>query len=166
MLTGTPMKALTLYPTWAVLIMLEKKRLETRGWQTAHRGPIAIATSQRLAHDDRLCLPRPEYQKALAPAGFRAIHDLPLGVIVCTALLTDIYPVEDVRDTISAEERAFGNYEDGRFAWRLEGIEIMRPPLPCRGRQMLWDADLAALRAAARSRSEMELPLVHGNQNP
>lgn len=140
------MKALTLYPTWAVLIMLEHKRLETRGWQTTHRGALAITASAKISDDDRACFDRPIYQRVLAPAGYKRLEDLPRGMVLCTALLTNIFTTAEVRDSISEEEKEFGNYDEGRFAWKLEGVEKIEPHLRCRGNRMLWDVDLTALR--------------------
>ena len=36
------MKALSLYQPWATAIALGSKRIETRGWPTSYRGPLAI----------------------------------------------------------------------------------------------------------------------------
>lgn len=149
-----PMKALTLYPVWAMLIALEKKRLETRSWQTSFRGPLAITSSARITEDDRFCFGEEPYAAVLAEAGFHKVEDLPTGMVVCTALLTDIFATADVRDTISYEERCFGGYDDGRFAWKLEGVERINPPLPCKGNRLLWNIDLPALRLAAKQARE------------
>lgn len=37
-----PMKAITIWQPWAMLIALLEKGNETRGWPTKHRGPLAI----------------------------------------------------------------------------------------------------------------------------
>ena len=36
------MKALTLYEPYATLVALNLKKIETRGWRTNYRGPLAI----------------------------------------------------------------------------------------------------------------------------
>jgi hypothetical protein len=154
---GGAMKALTLWPVWAMLIALEKKRLETRSWSTSFRGPIAITSSARVTALDILCFGQPEFREVFADAGIRDVRQIPLGAVLCTALLTDVLPTEDVRDTLSQQERDFGCYDGGRFAWKLEGVERLSVPLPCKGRQQLWDIDLAALRAALRSREPVLL---------
>jgi hypothetical protein len=38
------MKALTLIQPWASLVAIGAKRVETRGWRTSYRGPLAIAS--------------------------------------------------------------------------------------------------------------------------
>lgn len=148
--TGGWMKAVTLYPTWAVLIAIEAKGYETRSWGTSHRGPIAITSSARITDDDRQFFDHESYFPILSAAGFRRLEDLPLAGVLCTALLTGVFSTADVRGSLSEQERAFGNYGDGRFAWRLEGVERFKEPIPCVGNRQLWDIDLAAARALAR----------------
>jgi hypothetical protein len=58
-------------------------------------------------------------------------HTLPLGVILCTALLAEALPVERVRHDL------FGDYSAGRWAWRLEDVRPVEPHVPARGMQ-LW----------------------------
>ena len=65
---------------------------------------------------------------------FGSVHrlpTLPLGVIVCTAILAEALPVECVRHD------RFGDYSVGRWAWRLEDVRRLDPPVPVRGMQ-LW----------------------------
>jgi activating signal cointegrator 1 len=147
----TAMKALTLYPTWAILVALEAKRYETRSWEArTYRGPLAITCSARISDDDRTFFDHESYFPVLKAAGFQRVTDLPLGCVVCTALLTQILPTAEIRGQLSAQELAFGNYADGRFAWRLEGVERLDPVIPCSGKQMLWDIDLALARRMAK----------------
>lgn len=42
-------------------------------------------------------------------------------------------------------ERAFGDYADHRFAWKLEDIRVLKTPLPCKGRQRFWNVTLPDL---------------------
>lgn len=154
------MKALTLYPTWAVLIAIEAKRWETRSWPTSYRGPLAITCSARLNDDDRAFFDDESYFPVLSAAGFRKITDLPLGCVVCTALLTQVCATAEIRGSLSAQERAFGCYDDGRYAWHLEGVERLDPVIPCCGNRQLWDIDLARARQLARD------GLVFGSREP
>ena len=45
------MKALSLWQPWASLIAAGVKKVETRHWPTAYRGPIAIHAAKRLESD-------------------------------------------------------------------------------------------------------------------
>lgn len=144
------MKALTLYPTWAVLIAIEAKRYETRSWPTNYRGPIAITCSARITDDDRACFYTESYFPVLSAAGFKDVRDLPLGCVICTALLTQVLPTAEIVTSISEQERAFGCYDPGRHAWQLEGVERLNPVIPCVGNRQLWDIDIARARQMAK----------------
>ncbi|MDP3703221.1 MAG: hypothetical protein Q8R78_02410 [Candidatus Omnitrophota bacterium] len=37
------------------------------------------------------------------------------------------------------KERAFGDYSPGRWAWELKNPRRLAAPIPCRGRQGMWD---------------------------
>ena len=76
---------LSLHQPWATAIADGHKRIETRSWWTAYRGPIAIHAAKRndawferiLRKDHGLLTATPE---------------LPLGAIVATATLIDCFP--------------------------------------------------------------------------
>jgi len=71
------MKALSLWQPWASAIALGSKRIETRGWATSYRGPLAIHAAKRCVKGelaDMDCdnewmgaLHRPEADAAKAP---------------------------------------------------------------------------------------------------
>jgi hypothetical protein len=65
---------------------------------------------------------------------------MPRGVIVATCILMDCAPINDV-DTwnLTDEERAFGDYSSGRYAWLLADVRPVDPPIPAKGRQGLWE---------------------------
>ncbi|HEV2070419.1 MAG TPA: hypothetical protein VGR26_11540 [Acidimicrobiales bacterium] len=49
-------------------------------------------------------------------------------------------------------QRPYGDFTPGRFAWLLEDVRPVDPPVPCRGRQGLWtvpDDVLAQIEGAA-----------------
>ena len=41
------MKAITIWQPWAFLLAMGAKQYETRSWETAYRGPIAIHAAKR-----------------------------------------------------------------------------------------------------------------------
>lgn len=59
------------------------------------------------------------------------LQTLPLGVIVCTAVLAEALPAERVPRDL------FGDYATGRWAWRLEDVHPVEPKVPAKGMQ-LW----------------------------
>lgn len=149
------MKAISLWQPWASAIALGAKRIETRSWDTRHRGPVAIHAAKR-THElreifvDYRCL----YRELRAP--FSEFHGqklgdvFPLGSIVATAELLDCVRVEDLDPEALDEvkrnknnepwtERDFGNYSSGRFGWVLDNIKALDKPIPYRGRQRLFE---------------------------
>lgn len=88
----------------------------------------------------------------------------PLGAVVAVATLRDIYPIHDVCDVIDTEgvpvvwaddhclhvehdeinvdyledERHFGDYTGGRWAWLLDNVRPLPTPVPAKGKQGLW----------------------------
>ncbi|MAM84312.1 MAG: hypothetical protein CL472_06530 [Acidobacteria bacterium] len=138
------MKAITLWQPYASAIPLGLKSYETRSWKTKLRGPILIHAAKRAKTADR------EFCKTMAALyGRPELADPPLGAIVAKADIVDIFNVEDIRDTLSTTELAFGDYDDGRFAWKLENIQPLIEPIPYRGGQGLFtvsDQEIAAAR--------------------
>src|SRR5690348_5785833 len=139
------MNVISLSPPYGTLIALLLKRIETRGWATSHRGPLAIhqtaapgpkGTTEAALWD--LCLSEP-FKSALASKGIRSPAQLPRGKIVAVANLLDCVetmprwaPIEPwlvaswtdgtvyhVPPGQGSYERAFGDYAPGRFAWLL-----------------------------------------------
>jgi hypothetical protein len=135
------MKALTLWQPWASLIAIGAKRIETRSWFTPYRGPLAIHAAKTFWGEDRRRCFLPPFSTILAA------HDLtpdtlPLGKIVCLASLDECIETQAVEvRAIGQNERAFGDFSWGRFAWFLARIRPLIRPIPARGARRLWDWD-------------------------
>lgn len=126
------MRALSLYQPWASLIAEGYKTCETR----ARRAPknaqgevIAIHASKTEDTDFRLN--DEEVVHALGK------DPLPKGTIVAVARLKDCIPTE--KSWPGPLEDHFGDYSSGRWAWRLEDVQPLTEPLPCRGQPILWE---------------------------
>lgn len=138
------MKALTLWEPWASLVAREHKRVETRIWSTKYRGPLAIHAAKVLP-PEWLGASRhsPEFQGYVArtmPEYFgRGAKAMPLGCVLCVVNLVSIEETAVVRDGLSEQELTFGNYEDGRYAWFFEMIEVFETPIPAKGNRLLWN---------------------------
>ncbi|WP_447978113.1 ASCH domain-containing protein [Candidatus Nitrospira bockiana] len=132
------MKAVTLHQPWASLIAWGEKQYETRSWGTRYRGPLAIHASRRWPLKERSMCWRLDFVRVLIRHGIEHPSDLPLGVILCVVEVQDVVRTE-LLCGLSDQERAFGNYAPGRFAWQLGHVARLMRPLPCRGRQGLWD---------------------------
>jgi len=128
-------KCISLWQPWATLIAIGAKRVETRSWPTNYRGPILIHASKKW--DAELIGIRSDgrFDEPLREAG---LEELPLGCIVAVSSIVKIERTEAVRDRLSAQERAFGNYETGRWAWAL-GRPVRITPIPFKGAQGIFD---------------------------
>lgn len=125
----TELRALTLIQPWATFIVQGHKTIETRTWQTAYRGWLAIhaAKSTDLVDDP-------------------AKHTF--GAVVAIARLVDCRPM-----TVEDEPAALVRSEPGRYAWDLADVRSFDTPIPMRGYQGLWRPKHAAL-ASLRSHIE------------
>jgi hypothetical protein len=126
------------------------KKLETRGWYMAHRGPLVIAataTPQKHVidwlnqswHQDGDAL---RIMRALWDAGIERLRDLPYGAALCIVNVIDCRRTERVRGGMSKDELAFGDYTTGRWAILTDNCRRFENPIPCKGSQGIWEIDL------------------------
>jgi activating signal cointegrator 1 len=149
------MKALTLWQPWATLVAMEEKCIETRSWSTKYRGEIAIHAAAKRppkwlgasAHTDGFrdeladvfCVRRDRDDRAGKHVD-DILHGLPYGKMLCIVRLLEICETSCMqRDELPMREQIFGNYEDGRYAWNLEMVEVFESPIPVKGNRMLWN---------------------------
>lgn len=131
----TPIKAISLWQPWAELIVRGEKVYETRHWATWHRGPILIHAAKKNDAETRHDLEqvnkilRMEDKQIITPATLR------FGEAVAIADLVDCVRTEDV----PYEEQIFGNFREGRWAWKLANVRNVVVPFPMRGQQGLFD---------------------------
>ena len=89
---------------------------------------------------------------------------LPRGAVIATADLVECWEILElgqiigekravwIRDSdgfgktkmIDLKEILFGDWTPGRFAWELANVKALPMPVPCRGRQGLWNWEVAA----------------------
>lgn len=134
------MKALSIWQPWASAIPLGLKRFETRSWNTEYRGPLVIHAAKRWEPD----------QKRFADSELtlgRLPQHLPLGALVAVVNLVDCRRIDNASMEISALERSYGDYTDGRWAWQLSNVVAFNEPIPWRGEQGLFDVPSDLIRA-------------------
>lgn len=136
------MKAISLWNPHGTLVALGAKKWETRSKAISYRGPIAIHTTQYFGTKERALCELSPFRACLSVGGFERADDLPRGMFVAIAELVEIVRTEEIVERLSAQERAFGDYRPGRFAWRLEQVRSIYP-WTGRGRQFLWNLDAA-----------------------
>ena len=133
------MKALTIHAPWAPLIAIGEKQYETRSWRTNYRGPIAIHCSRSM--DFLYRCNELLFVYALRKHGLE-IEDVNKlrGQVIATAELVDCIEIDElVVFNRSVNELVFGDWRDGRFAWKLENVKKLETPVPAVGKQRLWN---------------------------
>lgn len=127
------MKAITLYEPWASAIADGLKTIETRGWGTDYRGPLAIHAGRRRV--DWFEAPR-------AAMRHYEPNQFPYGCIVAIGELVGCQRMTPMwLETVSPAEKEWGWYEEGRVAWILQRVLKLQKPIPVRGARNLWDWD-------------------------
>lgn len=131
------MKAISLLQPWASLVVMGLKKIETRSWSTKHRGELLIHASSGKA--GRLLALEPPFSTYIQ------FDQLPFGAIIGRVLLTDVVKIEELLlsgptiNQLTLEERAFGDYTGGRYAWLLEDPVAFDKPVPVGGTLGLWE---------------------------
>ena len=132
------MKAISLLQPWASLVVMGIKKIETRNWATKHRGTILIHASQGKAGSIFVAeLPFKKYIPDFKKLSF--------GAIIGEATIADVIRIEDLEmndeliNRLTMEEKAFGDYSYGRYAWMLEDAVEFTTPIPARGTLSIWE---------------------------
>ncbi|OBZ10535.1 2-oxoglutarate dehydrogenase E1 [Bacillus sp. FJAT-27264] len=136
------MRCLTIRQPWATLVALGEKNYETRSWRTAYRGELAIHAGLKI---DKAACGREPFQSILAKHGYTE-ENLPTGVIIATGKLKechDITGLNNVAQWMGENERALGDYTEGRFAWELENVRPLVHHVPAKGRLGFWEYPLS-----------------------
>jgi activating signal cointegrator 1 len=150
-------KALSLWQPFAHALVIRAKTYETRSWETRYRGVVAIHAAKRPAILDVGPFSEQEQQSleevfgaTMQRRGHNMIFpDLPTGCIVGVGYMTSIDLARYVDPVISVQERALGDYSEGRFAWHFSRMVALATPLPCKGRQGLWNTPVCPVLHAA-----------------
>jgi len=159
------MKVLSLSQPWASLLFepalgikgeRAAKQYETRSWKPSKGSMAQIAESGLLIHASSTW--RPEQERLLHGAYFnkyfRKKSDLPFGCIIGVVKIKRIVTTEEflmemqgtkwnsVERVILEQEKAFGDYSKGRFAWEFSDYMALEKPILAKGKLSLWDFDL------------------------
>ena len=143
--TPTTLKAISLWQPWASLIPLGLKHYETRSWKTNYRGKLLICSTvnnskhyrEYLKIKDELQLPAWNEENfphgcAISPKGMAE------GIAICD--LTDC--VEMTPEFIAQQSQTeilCGDWQPGRYAWKLENIQPITEPFAVKGKQGLFN---------------------------
>jgi hypothetical protein len=140
--------ALTLTQPWASLVAIGAKSIETRSWGTKFRGPIAIHAAKGFPGEARAACHELPFEPVLQAAGYQRASDLPRGVIVAVAVLTNCWQFDKgsarrlrnsaLEGRFPSHEIDFGDYSAGRWGFCLESIRAVETPIAARGMLGLW----------------------------
>lgn len=145
-------KALTILQPWASLIALGAKRIETRSWYTSYRGPMAIHAGRsrkfiNIAHQEPFFSALKTISQPIGDCPLPIDVLLPVGEVVAVCRLvnckeidnTTLHPWRFNPEELSEQEKAFGDFTLGRYAWILEDVRMLPEPIPAKGRLGLWN---------------------------
>jgi hypothetical protein len=147
-------KVVSLFQPYAQLVVMGVKLIETRTWATKYRGEILIHASQGF-HRGLMRLvgehPFRNYIKLMA-------HELPTGKIIGKVNLVDVQTTEKLKAIgLTPDERAFGDYTDGRFGWLLKDAVMFEKPIPAKGMLGIWNYDLKEMTAFSKATADKEV---------
>jgi len=106
------MKTLSLKQPFAELILLGKKTIELRRWNTKFRGEFLIHSSK---------IPN---QKAMGDFGFTK---LPCGFIVGKARLVDVKIYKDDDESLKDKDKHLASKEWGKYGFILRDVKRIKP---------------------------------------
>lgn len=158
------MKAISLWQPWATLIAIGAKQYETRSWSTDYRGPLVIHAAKRpnelkelreaiymKTAGGRIRENATEFERFAITAIYKHqgeaigafIPTLPLGAALCVVDLVDCIKTDIIApDYLTLQEKAFGNYQPGRYAWKLANYRYFKTPVPMRGAQGIFETPI------------------------
>lgn len=129
------MKVLSLTEPCATLIKEKKKLIETRSWKTSYRGELYI-------HASSTAIPKDWKNDREFMA---LVNNIPLnfGNIICKCNLVDcVYMTKEYVENMKInnhQEYICGIYEEGRYAWILENIQVLENPIKTKGHLSIWN---------------------------
>lgn len=135
-------KALSLWQPHATAIALGIKRYETRSWATSYRGPLLVCgAKKKFVPKDYDLTWFNEAAARLKDAGC-SLTSIRYGEAMCLVDLVDCIPTERLAKgsfQMDPGHRFWGDFAPGRFAFQLERVRKVWPPLRVVGRQGFWD---------------------------
>lgn len=136
------LKTISLWQPWASLLVGGHKKYETRSWASYYYGWMAIHAAKYDGTEFKEACLESTFQSCLLEMGYKRPSELPRGAIVGFALLNGCYHTGNVIDSISTQERHFGNYERGRYAWHFPLCHKLETPILMRGQQGIFTIEV------------------------
>ncbi len=116
--------AISLHEPYATAMRRNWKKNETRHWPIKYRGPLLICAAKKID---------PDYMDTAELYGIR--DKLHFGMAVALVDLIECVTTDLV--LFHGQEREWGNYTSGRFAWITDNLRVIEP-FPVKGQQGLF----------------------------
>jgi hypothetical protein len=143
-------KVISVLQPWASLLVLGHKTIETRSWNTQHRGKLLVHASlgktyKTLRADNPLYK---HYHLLFAQNKIPPIEQLPFGAIIGsvnligTAKSEVFFTAAEGKENgfeISEQEKTFGDYSPNRYGWLCQNPIVFKNPIPAKGQLNLWN---------------------------
>lgn len=137
------MKVISIWQPYASLTVHNHKFIETRGWPAPKSiigERIGIAATKIIRPEQKAAYQDDEFQRHYSATGMPPLEELPMGCILGSVVVHSCEMMDDeLIEGITSEERAFGDYAVGRYAWRLRYPVAFDRPVTARGAQGLWE---------------------------
>jgi hypothetical protein len=150
------MKVLSLLQPWASLLVTKHplgnhvmKAWETRSWKPSKEMLAIIRKEGLLIHASARWAKEQKNVMKQWPFHMYAHHigPMPLGSIIGRVTVGDILTSEDWLESYCAgdppgkvlEEKRFGDYSPGRYAWNFPSFQKLPTPVPAIGVLSVWD---------------------------
>lgn len=150
------MKVLSLLQPWASLVVLGHKKIETRSWNTKHRGSLLIHASAGKKKGCREI--NMDFQQQFFHLQLAKYENLPFGAIIGQVNLVDTFGFNEVPRIwieegrqfalrgrpidINKQEYSFGDYSPGRYGWLLSNPVEFPVIIPAKGSLSLWEYEM------------------------
>ena len=141
---------ISLRQPYATLIACGEKTYETRSRDTKYRGEIYIHAAKGIEQWQREGFEILDEEIAIRELlGYDSIEEMPRGVIVARAVLSNTFPAERAR-LRRPEQSLFCNFADTRFAYQLDDVELVESDVTVSGQLgIFYLADEAVTAAVA-----------------
>lgn len=137
------MKVISIWQPFASLAVKGFKTFETRTWPAPASiigQTIGIASTKGLKPAQRAYFEDEKFCDFYASTGMPPLEDLPCGYLLGTVMIEEcLVMTEAFMEEVSDEEKAYGYWERGNFAWRLTPLMSLEHPIPIRGAQGIYD---------------------------
>lgn len=137
------MKVISIWQPFASLIVKGCKVFETRSWAAPASiigMNIGIASTKVITAGQRAHCADEDFKEFYDALGLPSFEKLPLGYLLGTVRVDSVeLMTPEFMDEVSNEEKAYGWWSEGYYAWRLTDPVEFTHPIPIKGAQGLYE---------------------------